>query len=100
LKVNDQNSRNRGSADPDPLQIIMDPEHWKKQPELVLKEENVFETKEDPDLTEGTVAKEKSVLVLKEDNVLDTKVQTMFLRRRKLLTFLKALYQKNNLSLF
>jgi hypothetical protein len=72
----------------------MDPEHWKKQPELVLKEEIVLETKEDPDPPEGTVAREKSELVLKEDNVPETKVLTMFLRRSKVLTNLKALLEE------
>jgi hypothetical protein len=33
----------------------------------------LIETKEDPDLPIGTVAKEKFELVLKEDNVLQTK---------------------------
>jgi hypothetical protein len=45
----------------------------KEKFELVLKEDDILETKDDPDPPEGTVAKEKSELVLKEDNVLQTK---------------------------
>jgi hypothetical protein len=45
----------------------------KEKFELVLKEDNVPETKDYPDPPEGTIAKEKFELVLKEDNVLQTK---------------------------